>query len=74
MNIILYTIGCPMCKVLKEKLDSSGVVYEINESEEEMRSLNIDKLPVLSVDGQLLSFTDALKWITEKRGNVNEEQ
>lgn len=67
MNIILYTIGCPMCKVLKEKLDSSGFVYEINESEEEMRSLNIDKLPVLSVDGQLLSFSDAIKWI-QKRG------
>ena len=40
-----------------------GVSYTQNESKEEMKALGIDMLPVLSVNGNLLAFTEAMKWV-----------
>ena len=69
INIVtLYTTGCPKCKVLKNKLDAKHVRYNENSSVEEMRSLGIEQVPVLKVDGKLLSFTEANEWINQLGG------
>lgn len=62
-KIILYTIGCPMCNVLKKKLDAKGVAYVENSSAKEMMALGISSLPVLSVDGELYDFRKAVEWV-----------
>lgn len=62
-EIILYTIGCPQCNVLKKKLDLRNIQYTENTDEEQMRELNIRDLPVLSVNGELKSMAQAAKWI-----------
>jgi len=64
-KVILYSTGCPKCKVLKKKLDSSTLEYvEVNDKEE-MEKLSIDSVPVLSVYGKLLKFSDAVKYVNE---------
>lgn len=60
--ITLYSTGCPKCTVLKKKLDEKGVDYMVNNSVEEMTALGMTEIPMLSVDGNLLSFVEAVKW------------
>ena len=63
---ILYSTGCPRCKVLEKKLESKGIAYEKDNSVEEMLSLGITEVPVLNVYGQLLSFSEANEWINNQ--------
>ena len=62
-KITLYSTGCPKCVVLKTKLDQAGVDYSVNTNIEEMERLNIENVPVLRIDNELLSFVDAVKWV-----------
>ena len=63
---ILYSTGCPRCKVLEKKLESKGIAYEKNNSVDEMLELGISEVPVLSVYGQLLNFSEAINWINNQ--------
>ncbi len=65
MNVVLYSTGCPRCKVLKQKLDSKGIQYTMNESVDEMLSLGITQVPILSIDGEILPFTKAIEWVNK---------
>ena len=63
---ILYSTGCPRCKVLEKKLESNGIAYEKNNSVDEMLELGISEVPVLSVYGQLFNFSEAINWINNQ--------
>lgn len=63
MNIILYSTGCPKCKILKQKLDSKAIPYTENNSVDEMLGFGISQVPVLSVDGELFPFVQANEWL-----------
>lgn len=65
--IILYSTGCPKCHVLKQKLDSKSIRYTEENSIDAMLSLGITQVPVLSVDGKLLSFAQANEWLNAQR-------
>ncbi len=69
-NIILYSTGCPRCMVLKKKLDSKGILYNENNNVEEMLSLGINEVPVLSVGGVFMDYSNATKWLISKEGDV----
>lgn len=63
-SIKLYSLpSCGMCKLLKRELDQTSLQYSVCEDTEEMRKLNITSVPVLSINGELLSFKDALQKI-----------
>lgn len=62
----LYTTGCPKCRVLKSKLDAAGMEYTTVTDVEEMQRLGLSSAPGLEVDGQILDFTGALKWLREE--------
>ena len=62
-NLILYTTGCPKCEVLKKKLKAKNIEYVENNNVEDMESLGINQVPVLSVDGNLMGFAEANNWI-----------
>lgn len=62
-SITLYSTGCPRCNVLEKKLNQKGVSFTVNDSVDEMRELGIMAVPVLHVDGNLLEFTEAVKWV-----------
>lgn len=63
MKIILYSTGCPKCNVLKKKLEMKGIDYEESGDVEKLIEMGIKQAPVLDVDGVLLDFVEANKWI-----------
>lgn len=72
-RIILYTIGCPRCDVLKAKLKAKNIQFEEETDEEKMRALGIDTLPVLEVDGILMPFAWANEWVKQYQGKEDEK-
>ena len=65
MRVILYSTGCPKCKVLMKKMDTANIEYEVNTSIDEMQALGFSSAPKLSVGGSVLGFMDAIKWINQ---------
>lgn len=63
--IILYSTGCPQCRILKERLDAKGISYQICSDVEIMKTKGISSVPVLEVDGELLRMRDAFEWMEE---------
>lgn len=63
---ILYSTGCPKCKILKKKLDDANIVYKENNNVDDMLKLGLEQVPVLFVDGTVFNFGEAVKWIKEQ--------
>ena len=64
--LVLYSTGCPKCGILKKKLDERGMQYQENTAVEEMLSLAITSVPGVCVDGQMMDFANAVKWINNQ--------
>lgn len=62
-NITLYTTNCPKCQILKEKLDAKNVQYSICEDKQKMLSLGFKSAPMLQINEEILTFSEAIKWI-----------
>ena len=62
-NITLYTTNCPKCQILKEKLDAKNVQYSICEDTQKMLSLGFKSAPMLQINEETLTFSEAVKWI-----------
>lgn len=67
-QIILYTIHCPQCNILKKKLDSKGIKYTEVTDRDRMKELGIVSSPILSIDGELLPMKQANDWINAQGG------
>lgn len=63
MNVVLYSTGCPKCKVLKAKLDNTWIKYEIVDDVDEMLRLGISTVPCLGIDGDIMDFKESVDWI-----------
>lgn len=70
--MVLYSTGCPRCKVLKKKLDEAGLKYTENNDVDEMLSLGISEVPILVINGELLNFNKSIEWLSKREGEVNE--
>ena len=70
-KIIFYTTNCPRCQVLKKKMDSLGIEYELNDDIEEMMLWGVQTVPMLRIEKQLLDFSQAVKWLKEYEKNEN---
>ena len=79
-KIIFYTTNCPKCQVLKKKMDSLGIEYELNNDIEEMLLQGIQTVPMLRIEEELfdssslttlLDFSQAVKWLKEYEKNEN---
>jgi len=62
-KIVVYTIGCPKCKILEKKLDDAGINYSKIEDEKLMIAKEIESVPVLEVNGETMDFAKAIKWV-----------
>ncbi len=62
MKVILYTNDCPKCKILKIKLDEKNISYEIFDDMDEMLKRGFRSMPMLDVDGKVMTFLDAVEW------------
>ena len=63
MMITLYSTGCPRCNVLVQKLNSKGIEYNVVNDVDIMTEKGIETVPVLEVDGQMMSFKEATDWV-----------
>lgn len=61
--VTLYSTGCPRCNVLVQKLDNKGIEYDVVNDVDIMTEKGIETVPVLEVDGQLMKFPEAMKWV-----------
>ena len=64
-EVVLYSTDCPQCKVLKEKLEKANIRYTENNDVGKMIDMGLQTSPWLSVDGVLLEFGNAVRWIAE---------
>lgn len=72
MNVILYTIHCPNCKVLELLLKKAGINYIEVTDIDVMKERGIKSVPVLSVDGKLMTFSEAKAWVNKRKtGDAN---
>ena len=62
MKVILYTNDCPKCKILKIKLDEKNIPYEVFDDMDEMLKKGFRSMPMLAVDGKVMTFLDAVEW------------
>lgn len=65
-EVILYSNGCPKCKVLKAKLEAKNIAFTENNNLEELISMGIQCLPVLKVNGDFLNFLTANEWVNSQ--------
>lgn len=63
MELILYSTGCPKCRVLKKKLMDKGLAFEENTSIDDMERLGFTELPILCIDGNAYEFPAAVQWV-----------
>ena len=63
MKVILYTIHCPTCYILEQKLNMKGICFEVVEDVAAIQAKGIDVVPMLEVEGNLMGFADAVKWV-----------
>lgn len=65
--IVLYTIDCPKCKVLEKKMNNLNLDFSTIKDKDEILKIvektGITTAPILEVDGQFYSFSDAVKII-----------
>lgn len=64
--IKLYQHGCPNCLRLKRKLDEKNIGYENITDKNIMISLGFETAPKLEVNGVIMSFKEAMKWVEEQ--------
>lgn len=65
-KVILYEHGCPNCLRLKSRLDEKGIQYEDVTDIELMKEKGFKSAPKLEVDGVVMDFTAAIKWVKER--------
>lgn len=68
-QIIFYTTHCPKCQVLKAKLDSLNISYFVQEDINVMENMGMMTVPMLQVGNNLLTFSQAVKWLKEYEKN-----
>ena len=68
MEIKVYgTKICPKCTILKKKLKEKNIEFEECMDVDEMKVLGINAVPVMSIDGNLMNFLEATRWVNEKK-------
>ncbi len=67
--IVLYSTGCPKCKVLEKKLNADNIEYSMSDDIDELIEKGFQSAPVLNVDGDFMEFKDAVNWI-KNRGKL----
>lgn len=63
MTITLYSTHCPKCKVIEAKLKQAGLAYTEFDDIDKMLSMGIKTAPMLEVDGKLMDFSEANKFL-----------
>lgn len=63
MKVVLYTTHCPICEMLKSKLEERHIEYVENTNVEEMKILGLSTVPALSIGDKILGAKDAIDFL-----------
>ena len=66
MNVIFYSSHCPRCYVLETKLKQKNISYTECNDVDVMVSKGLTNAPALEVDGVVMEFSEAVKWVKEQ--------
>lgn len=62
--------NCPMCEMLKEKLNENNISFEEIQDKEILKSKGITHVPCLEMENNtILKLADALKWVNNYGNN-----
>lgn len=73
-TLILYSNGCPKCKVIKSKLEAKNIKFSESSNIEELTSLGIQSLPILKVGDEFLNFVDANTWVNNQTSDSHSKE
>lgn len=62
-DVTLYTTGCPKCKVLETKMKQKNINFKTVDDISVMESKGFEEAPMLEVDGEVMNFPTANKWV-----------
>lgn len=65
MEVILYSTHCPKCLVLEKKLKQKNIRFEEINDINIMQTKGFNSAPMIEVDGIVMDFATANKWIKE---------
>lgn len=68
MKITFYTTNCPKCEILKKKLDTKNISYNICDDVNIMIEKGFKNAPVLEVDEIIYNFKEAINFINNLGG------
>ena len=63
MSVVLYSTHCPKCIILEKKLKSIKIDYTVETDIDLMTSKGFTSVPMLEVNGKIMDFKAAIKWI-----------
>lgn len=66
LKIVLYTTGCPKCKILERKLNEKYIPYKVVNDVSIMQELGIQQAPMLGIENSLLDFSEAIAWVNKE--------
>jgi glutaredoxin len=66
MKIIIFSTGCPQCRVLEAKLKQKGIEYEVVNDIAIMTEKGYMSVPVLEVDDVSMTFKRAVDWVNKQ--------
>ena len=62
-KVVLYSTGCPRCRVLEKKLNEKNIIFELVNDEDVMIEKGFMTAPMMEIDGSLYDFKNAVDWI-----------
>lgn len=63
MEVVLYSTHCPKCIVLEKKLKQKAITFKEINDVSIMEKKGFMSAPMLEVNGKVLDFVNANKWI-----------
>ena len=63
--VILYSTGCPMCEMLKDRLNEKKIEFVTVSDVNSILAKGIQNVPVLEVNNELLDTRKALAWVQD---------
>lgn len=64
--IVLYSTGCPRCRVLEQKLQNKNIDFVFAADMLDAIDKGFLSAPVLEVDDEWMDFGEAVKWVNNQ--------
>lgn len=66
LGVVLYSTGCPRCKILEKLLTDKNIDFKIDDNVDELIDKGFQTAPVLKDGDKFMEFGEAFKWVTSR--------